>query len=76
VLDRSGFPRVGVALIHWGFTAAMGLAAFRFLALSPPGKLVLYLLVGGVLALYALWVAARARRAGLTHWSRPRPRVE
>ncbi len=72
VLDRSGFPRVGVALIHWGFTAAMGVAAFRFLALSPPGKLVLYLTVFATLCAYALWVAARARRAGITHWSRPR----
>jgi UDP-GlcNAc:undecaprenyl-phosphate GlcNAc-1-phosphate transferase len=71
VLDRSGFPRVGVALIHWGFTAAMGLAAFRFLTLTPPAKLALYATVLATLGAYALWVAARARRAGITHWSRP-----
>jgi hypothetical protein len=62
---------VGVALIHWGFTAAMGLAGFRFLALAPPGKLALYAAVFATLGAYALWVAARARRAGITHWSRP-----
>lgn len=76
VLDRSGFPRVGVALLHWGFTAVMGLAAFRFLALSPPGKLALYLVVFAALSAYALWVAARARRAGIVHWSRPQPRLD
>jgi UDP-GlcNAc:undecaprenyl-phosphate GlcNAc-1-phosphate transferase len=71
VLDRSGFPRVGVAVLHWGFTAAMGLAAFRFLALAPPGKLALYAAVFATLGVYAVWVAVRARRAGITNWSRP-----
>lgn len=74
VLDRSGFPRVGVALIHWGFTAAMGIAAFRFLALAPPGKLALYAAVAAALGCYAFWVARRARRAGIVSWSRTTPR--
>ncbi len=74
VLDRSGFPRTWIALMHWGFTAVMGFAAFRFIALSPPGKLVLYLAVFAALAAYATWVAVRARRAGIADWSRTTPR--
>ena len=71
VLDRSGFPRIGITLLAWGFTAAMGLAAFRFIALTPPAKLALFLGVLGALSLYAAWVAVRARRAGIGGWSRP-----
>jgi len=71
VLDRTGFPRAGVTLLHWGFTAAMGVAAFRFVALSPPRKLALYAVVLALLVAYAFWVAARARRAGIGAWSRP-----
>jgi len=70
VLDRTGFPRVGVTLIHWGFTAVMGLVAFRFIALAPSRKLALWGVVLAALAAYALWVAARARRAGILVWSR------
>jgi len=75
VLDRSGFPRTGVTLIAWGFTAAMGLAAFRFIALTPPAKLVLFLAVLAALLAYAAWVTARARRAGIVAWSRPAARL-
>lgn len=74
VLDRTGFPRTGISVIHWGFTAAMGIVAFQFLRLTPPQKLILYLFVFAALIGYALWVAARARRAGITNWSRTLPR--
>ncbi|WP_239451555.1 glycosyltransferase family 4 protein [Elioraea rosea] len=70
MLDRTGYPRAGISLIHWGFTAAMGLVAFQFLRLTPPQKLILYLLVLAALTVYALWVSARARRAGIVNWSR------
>jgi UDP-GlcNAc:undecaprenyl-phosphate GlcNAc-1-phosphate transferase len=75
VLDRTGFPRAGVTLLYWAFTAAMGVAAFRFIALTPPRKLVLYAAVLAALCAYALWVASRARRAGIVTWSRAAARL-
>jgi hypothetical protein len=48
----------------------MGLVSFRFLVLPPPAKLLLYGVVLALLAAYAAWVAARARQAGIIHWSR------
>jgi hypothetical protein len=50
-------------------TAAAGVAGFRFLTLSPPWKLGVVLGALALLSLYAAWVAARARRAGITAWS-------
>lgn len=69
VLARSGLPPLRVSALYWAMTAAAGVAGFRFLALSPPSKLGVVLGALALLSLYAAWVAARARRAGITAWS-------
>jgi UDP-GlcNAc:undecaprenyl-phosphate GlcNAc-1-phosphate transferase len=69
VLARSGLPPLHVSALYWAMTAAAGVAGFRFLSLSPPSKLGVVLGALGLLSLYAVWVAARARRAGITAWS-------
>lgn len=69
VLARSGMPPLRVSALYGAMTAAAGMAGFRFLGLSPPSKLGVVLGALAALSLYAAWVAARARRAGITAWS-------
>lgn len=69
VLARTGVPPLAVSAVSVAMTAALGLVAFRFVSLSPPAKLAVIAGVAGALALYAAWVARRARRVGLTNWS-------
>ncbi|MFQ3622728.1 MAG: MraY family glycosyltransferase [Acetobacteraceae bacterium] len=73
VLARTGIAPIRVSALACAMTAALGLAGFRFLGLSPPAKAGLLAAVAATLSLYALWVAARARRAGLTTWSGASP---
>ncbi|WP_439579440.1 glycosyltransferase family 4 protein [Elioraea sp.] len=69
VLARTGIAPVRVSALYWVVTAAAGVAGFRFLGLAPPAKLAVVLGAAALLGLYAAWVAARARQAGITVWS-------
>ena len=69
VLARTGIRPIRVSALYWAITAVAGMAGFRFLSLSPPSKLGVVLGAIALLGLYAAWVAARARRAGVTPWS-------
>ena len=73
VLARSGVPPLRVSALYWAMTAVAGVAGFRFLSLSPPAKLGVASAAAALFCLYAAWVAARARRAGITAWSGDAP---
>lgn len=73
VLARSGVAPLRVSALYWVMTAIAGVAGFRFLALSPPAKLGVAVVAAALFCLYAAWVAARARRAGITAWSGAAP---
>lgn len=73
VLARSGVAPLRVSALYWAMTATAGVAGFRFLALSPPAKLGVAVAAAGLFCLYAAWVVARARRAGITAWSGAAP---
>lgn len=73
VLARSGLAPLRVSALYWAMTALAGVVGFRFLALSPPAKLGVAGAAAALFGLYAGWVAARARRAGITAWSGAAP---
>lgn len=68
VLQRSGWNPVAVTLLHWGFAVVHAFAAFAYLRSDPIRKLWIVLGVFAGQAVYALYVAWRARRAGIGAW--------
>lgn len=68
VLQRSGWNAVAVTLLHWGFAVVHAFAAFAYLRSDPIRKLWIVLGVLAGQAVYALYVAWRARRAGIGAW--------
>jgi UDP-GlcNAc:undecaprenyl-phosphate/decaprenyl-phosphate GlcNAc-1-phosphate transferase len=68
VVQRAGMPAPYVAAIHWGFAALGGLDCLAFAAASSAFKPVLPLLLLVPQIAWVFYVAARARRAGLTRW--------
>jgi UDP-GlcNAc:undecaprenyl-phosphate GlcNAc-1-phosphate transferase len=57
-----------VAMLHWGFAALGGLACLWFIAAPGMLKPIVPLLLLLPQVAWALYVAARARRAGLGRW--------
>lgn len=68
VANRAGLPATRVALAHWGFAALGGLAALVFVHEAGPLRLLVPLPLLAVQIGWALWVARRAREAGLGRW--------
>jgi UDP-GlcNAc:undecaprenyl-phosphate/decaprenyl-phosphate GlcNAc-1-phosphate transferase len=68
VVQRAGMPAPCVAAIHWGFAALGGLDCLAFEAAPSWLKPVLPLLLLVPQVVWVFYVAARARRAGITRW--------
>ena len=68
VAQRSGMDARAVALTHWGFAALGGLACLAFIAAPASLKPLLPLALLVPQLAWTLFVAARARRAGLGRW--------
>jgi UDP-GlcNAc:undecaprenyl-phosphate GlcNAc-1-phosphate transferase len=68
VAQRAGMDARAVAMLHWGFAALGGLACLWFIAAPGVLKPVVPLLLLVPQVAWALYVAARARRAGLGRW--------
>jgi UDP-GlcNAc:undecaprenyl-phosphate GlcNAc-1-phosphate transferase len=69
IAARAGMSPVAVALVHWGFVGAGGLAAIGFRAAAPAWKLPVLLLPAAVQLAWAGYVILLARRNKLTNWS-------
>ncbi len=63
---RSGMDARLVALVHWGFAAFGGLCCVLFVAAAPAGKVPYALLPILPQLVWLAYVAARARRAGIS----------
>ena len=68
VAHRTGMPAVNVTLVQWGFTLWGGLCCAVFLAAPGTWKPLAVFLVVPPQAVWAGWVARRARQAGLDRW--------
>jgi UDP-GlcNAc:undecaprenyl-phosphate GlcNAc-1-phosphate transferase len=68
VAQRAGMDARAVAMLHWGFAALGGLACLWFIAAPSGLKPIVPLLLLVPQVAWALYVAARARRAGLGRW--------
>ena len=68
VAQRSGMDARLVALAHWGFAGLGGLACLAFIAAPPPLKPVLPIALLLPQLAWTLFVAARARQAGIGRW--------
>ena len=68
VAARSGLSPVAVTLVHWGFAVLGGLVSLGFLAAPGAIKPYVPLVLLPVQIVWAVWVAGRARRAGIGRW--------